>query len=122
MPPRAVRFSLKVNNKLICKEIIGDGFIVSTNFGSSGYFHSIIRKNFSKGYGMALNNSVKKFKHIINKDLTVEANILRGPAIIVADCLDKKIELNDKDNILVKPSKAKTRIIKIGSDLRYESY
>src|SRR3989344_4254115 len=34
MPPRAVRFSLKVNNKLICKEIIGDGFIVSTNFGS----------------------------------------------------------------------------------------
>lgn len=122
IPPRAVRFTLEANNKLIDNEVISDGFIVSTQFGSTGYFHSVSRKSFSKGYGIAINNPTVPMDPIIVENLNVEAKILRGPAIIVADCQDKTIPLKDKDIISIKPYKEKAKIIQIGKDLRYRDY
>ena len=122
IPPRAVRFSLEVNNKLIDGEVISDGFIVSTRFGSTAYFHSVSRKSFNKGYGIAINNPTVPMDPIMVENLNVEARILRGPAVIVADCQDKSIPLKDKDVITIKPYKEKAKIIHIGKELRYKDY
>lgn len=122
IPPRAVRFSLEVNNELIDNEVISDGLIVSTGFGSTGYFHSVSRKSFSKGYGIAINNATAPMEPIIVENLTVEAKILRGPAVLVADCQDKSIPLRDKDVVLVRSYKGKAKVIQIGKELRYRDY
>lgn len=122
IPPRAVRFSLKVNGNLIDNEVIGDGLVVSTSFGSTGYFSSITGKTFKSGFGIALNNPVQKIKLIISKSLSIEAKILRGPAVLVADCQDKKLILNDGDVLSVKPSKEKAKAIIIGKEIRFRDY
>lgn len=39
-PTQALRFNVKINGKLFGENIIGDGFIVSTKLGSTGYFEA----------------------------------------------------------------------------------
>src|SRR3989338_462550 len=65
--PRAVRFKLYVNERQINGVIIGDGIIVSTPYGSSGYFDSIVHKTFKKGIGVAFNNSRTKLEYLLLK-------------------------------------------------------
>lgn len=122
IPPRAVRLALKINGKLVDNELIGDGFVVSTPFGSHGYFNSITRKEFSNGIGIAFNNPVKQLEPIMASNLTIEAKILRGPAVVVADCLGKNVTLNDKDILLVKISKEKSKVIHINNEIRFRDY
>lgn len=122
VPPRAVRFSLDVNGKLIGNEIICDGLIVATRFGSTGYFHSVAKESFNKGYGLVINNPTCNIDAITSNTLKVEAKILRGPAVLAADCLDKTIQLKDRDTVLIRPSSEKAKIIQIGQELRYTDY
>lgn len=65
----AIRFEIlnadaKINGKLI----IGDGIVVATPFGSTGYFNSITRKTFKEGFGLGFNNSTEEIESVIFKD------------------------------------------------------
>lgn len=122
IPPRAVRLDIKVNNKQVDRQMIGDGFVVSTSFGSTGYFSSITRRIFKEGYGIAFNNPVIGLDFIIDDKLLVEARILRGPAVVVADCQEKILKLEDKDTITVMPSKEKARVVVMGKELRFSDF
>ncbi len=122
VPPRALRLDVKVNNKQIDRHMVGDGFVVSTPFGSSGYFGSITRNTFREGFGIAFNNLVSPIDFIISDELTVEAKILRGPAIIAADSQEKTLRLEDKEIITVKPSKEKARIVMLGKNIRFTDF
>lgn len=82
----AVRFGVKVDGKTIHKELIGDGVVVATPFGSTGYYHSITRKSFAKGIGIAFNNSTVPVKPIVLPETSaITITITRGVAELTTD-------------------------------------
>lgn len=85
-PTHAYRFDLYVNNKLVEKELIGDGLVIATPFGSTGYFYSITRKTFSKGIGIAFNNLTKPKKPLILKQTDkIKVYSVRGITTFTSD-------------------------------------
>lgn len=113
-PRHAIRYRISVNNQDTGKEIIGDGIIVSTPFGSTGYYRSITDSFFEVGIGLAFNNSTEQSDHVILKeDSSITMNVMRGPAVVYADNQEENIELNDGDNILIKKSKDYAKIVSI---------
>ncbi|MCL5784849.1 MAG: hypothetical protein M1142_05880 [Patescibacteria group bacterium] len=71
-----------INNKLL----IGDGIVVATPFGSTGYFHSITRKSFEQGFGVAFNNTTEKVDPLFLKDEDeVTFKLIRGNATLSFD-------------------------------------
>ena len=62
LPNTALRFSVNLNESspspLVTSSfvLVGDGLVVATSFGSTGYFFSITKRTFAKGFGVAFNN------------------------------------------------------------------
>jgi NAD+ kinase len=113
VPIRAVRLQLTVNGRVVEKEIIGDGIVVSTPFGSTAYFKSITRTHFSRGIGIAFNNPVKPTKPMIVKDDSkIIIKILRGSALLCADNNKKMVQLKEGDTVKITKSKLKARLVK----------
>ncbi|MBS3055057.1 MAG: NAD(+)/NADH kinase [Candidatus Aenigmarchaeota archaeon] len=112
-PIFAVRFDLIVNGRLIARNVIGDGVVVATPFGSHAYFYSITRKTFKKGLGIAFNNPRKKMKNLIVKDNSIiKVKILRDAGWMIADNNPKFVHLNEGDVITINKSKGTANIIK----------
>jgi len=112
---KSIRLMVKVNEKIIEKLVIGDGLIVATPFGSTGYFYSICRKKFSKGLGIAFNNpgNIRRKSLIVKDDSKIEVKVLRGDGIMTADNNEKMILLKEGDLITIRKSKGKARIIEL---------
>lgn len=86
-------------------EIIGDGFLVCTPFGSTAYFNQITRGVFWSGIGMAFMYTHEHTNHVIvPEDTAVRARITRGPAILAHDNSSDYIELREGDELFVKKS------------------
>ncbi|MBT3405657.1 hypothetical protein HN419_00660 [Candidatus Woesearchaeota archaeon] len=110
--PGALRFSVYVDGKLVEKDAIGDGLIVATPFGSTAYFHSITRKKFSKGVGIAFNNTTKLIKPLIlNERQKIKVKVTRVPGFMTSDNNAKKHRIKDGDVVEIKVSKDKARIL-----------
>jgi NAD+ kinase len=111
-PIHALRFSLTVNGKKL-KNLIGDGVIIATPFGSTAYYHSTGGKQFKTGIGVSFNNlhnqRIRSF--VIPSDSIVNIKIDRGNAWIIADNYEKFIEVKEGDIIIVKRSKEVARFI-----------
>lgn len=81
-----VRYRLQLDGKPYAHNIVGDGLIVSTPFGSTGYYRSITHSLFHLGIGIAFNNSTEPLDHLVVKDTTeINVEIIRGPAVLIAD-------------------------------------
>ena len=118
-PPCALRFDVDINNKPIVRECVGDGLVVSTPYGSSGYFSSITRKTFEKGLGIAFNNPVKPIKpRIVPKDSVIKVKIVRGPGVLCVDCNKEVIPLKTGDVIKIQKHINYARILKINGENR----
>lgn len=99
----AMRYRLTVNGKQIPHEIIGDGIVLATPFGSTAYYRSITDSFFETGIGLAFNNSTEQFDHMILSDTSiVELLVTRGPAIVYADNQDESVTLETGDTVLIK--------------------
>ncbi|MHA2408133.1 MAG: hypothetical protein ACXACA_07165, partial [Candidatus Ranarchaeia archaeon] len=55
LPISALRFALYVNGKQLTN-LIGDGVIIATPFGSTGYYKSTGGQQFTRGIGISFNN------------------------------------------------------------------
>ncbi|MBD3317503.1 MAG: hypothetical protein GF344_17065, partial [Chitinivibrionales bacterium] len=55
-PRHALRFRLTIDATSEDDILIGDGVVVATPFGSTGYFRSITRQSFFEGIGLGFNN------------------------------------------------------------------
>ncbi len=114
IPTKTIRLTVKVNGKMIEDEVIGDGLVVATPYGSTAYFHSITRRKFSKGLGIAFNNPKKRRKNVIVKDNSViKIEILRGLGWMTADNNERMIPIKKGDVVTVKKAKGKARIIEL---------
>jgi len=111
--PRAIRLQVAVNKKILADNVLGDGLVVATPYGSTGYFYSVTRKKFSRGLGIAFNNCVQRLKHaVVGEGSVVKIKVLRGPGIMCADnCHNRLVSLKTGDVVTIKKSKQKARII-----------
>lgn len=112
-PRRAIRYEIFVNGKKVGHEIIGDGVIISTPHGSTGYYRSITDSFFEVGIGVAFNNSTEQSDHMVLKDSSeIVVKIVRGKAVVYADNNDKEFILDDGNEIVVRKHINSAKIIK----------
>ena len=105
LPIYAVRFSLSVNGKEY-EELIGDGVVVSTAFGSTAYYKATGGKSFKKGIGISFNNlhNMKLESFVVQEDSVVKLTVTRGPAWLLADNNEDFIELGAGDTAVIRKS------------------
>ncbi len=113
-PTHALRFYVRVDGKRINELVIGDGVVVSTPFGSTAYHHSISRKSFDNGIGVAFNNPTKPQNHLVLKeDSIVEFELVRGDCVFASDNNPEVIDLIEGQVITIKKAKEIAKIIRI---------
>ncbi|RLG15054.1 MAG: hypothetical protein DRN66_00435 [Candidatus Nanohalarchaeota archaeon] len=107
---KALRFSLKAmeNKKIVLEEknIIGDGCIFSTPFGSTAYFTSVGGEKFEKGFGIALNNPFNRERKsfYLNENAVFECVLNRGSAYLLTDNNPKALLITKGEKIVLKKS------------------
>jgi NAD+ kinase len=105
LPIHAVRFSLSVDGKKR-ENLVGDGVIVATPFGSTGYYKATGGKRFTEGIGISFNNlhnsNMESF--VVPEDSAVKLTVSRGPAWLVADNNENLIELQAEDAVTIRKS------------------
>ncbi len=110
----AIRYRISINGQDIGDEVIGDGVVVATPFGSTGYYRSITRSFFESGIGLAFNNSTEPIDHMVLREGDViEMDIKRGPAVAYADNQSDSLDLKEGDRIRVAKSEKSARIVRV---------
>lgn len=113
-PRHAIRYRLWIDERRIGGEVIGDGVVIATPFGSTAYYRSITDSFFETGIGLAFNNSTEQSDHIVfREDRAVTVEIARGPAVVYADNQDEAVELGEGDRVIVQKSKETAKIVKV---------
>jgi NAD+ kinase len=102
-PTSAVRFRIAVNDDPPGHEVVGDGLVVATPFGSTAYYRTITRGSFREGLGLAFNNSIEPVDHtVLPEDSVIRVRITRGPALLTADNQPEDVEVDDGDEIVIR--------------------
>lgn len=114
-PIKAIRFSIYVDSISLFGDIIGDGAVIATPFGSSAYFSSIGGEKFDNGIGIGLNNPYNvKSKHIIvdsGFDPEIYIKILRDDGLLLFDNDDNMIKIKGGDEIKVEMSRIAAKFV-----------
>jgi len=100
----AVRFQLWLNGDAYeeGEEVLGDGFVVCTPFGSTAYFAQITRGIFTRGIGIAFKCTNAHVDHLVLPDDTeFRIRITRGPAVLAFDSADQYVSLEEEDELQV---------------------
>lgn len=111
-PIHTIRFQTTGTNKLL----IGDGVVISTSFGSSGYFKSITGKTFDKGLGVAFNNTIEQLAPVFFKDSgVITFKLVRGIATLSFDNNPDIFNIDEGSELTFKLSDKKALIYEADS-------
>ncbi len=84
-------------------EILGDGFVVSTPFGSTAYYNQITRGVFTHGIGVAFKYTNEHTNHIVQSDdIVTRVEITRGPAVLAFDSSRDYFDLDTGDTLIIR--------------------
>lgn len=112
-PIHAIRFEILPSNK---KLLIGDGIVVSTPFGSTGYFKSITGQTFEKGWGLAFNNTTEPLSPISFKDNdSLTFKLVRGTATLTFDNNPDIFNIDEGSELVFKLSDKIAKIYELQS-------
>jgi NAD+ kinase len=101
-PCSAIRYRVWQDGKLLLPQTVSDSLIISTPFGSTGYFQSVTRGVFRCGLGLACNNAMDGIGFaIVPETATLTIRLLRGPAVLAADNNPQLLPLGDDCEIRV---------------------
>ena len=123
-PMHAIRFevtststSLSVNSASHPDQLfIGDGIVLSTPFGSTGYFKSITGQTFEKGWGFSFNNTTEKMPPVFLKDGdSVTFKLIRGSATLSFDNSPDIFKIDEGSELQFKPSDKVAKIYELES-------
>ncbi len=116
-PAKAVRFSIIVRDSVnkVLEEIVGDGVVISTPFGSSAYYHSVGGTPFNEGIGIALNNphNIKVKPFVVKDDVVIRVKVIREDGYIITDNDEEFIEITDGEEFIVRKSDQRARFVVI---------
>jgi NAD+ kinase len=83
-------------------ELVGDGLVVATPFGSAAYYRSITHSTFRVGIGLAFNNTTEPINHLVlDENSAIEVEITRGPALLSADNDPVRVSLRTGERVTV---------------------
>lgn len=101
---KAVRFNVYLDDELLYENVIGDGVVISTPFGSTAYYTSVGGEKFDSGIGIALNNPHERVKPVVaDESSVIEVEILREDAYLLYDNDEEgKILLKKGDRVSVR--------------------
>ncbi len=112
-PTHALRCAVTVGKRVVAPLFIGDGVIVATPFGATGYFNAVTRHVFSKGFGIAFNNGIRPIAPIFLDNLRQKVRIdaLRRHGLFVADNFSRTITLTEGDYVEVEQANEPARFV-----------
>jgi NAD+ kinase len=112
LPTSGVRFRVWINDQAYSGEIVGDGLVVSTPFGSTAYYRSITRSFFRSGIGIAFNNTTEQVDHLVlGEDERLRVVVTRGPAVLCADNSPLMIDMQEGDEVRVAMAPERTVLL-----------
>lgn len=112
-----LRAKVFVNGEQYGSELFGDGVVVSTPLGSTGYYQSITRSNFTQGIGIAFNNSINTVSHlVVQEEYVIDVEVTRGPGLIAADNNEEQITVETGDRARIRIAKEQAQIIRFGQE------
>ena len=107
-----LRYEVALNGERYGTEYLGDGIIVSTPLGSTGYYQSVTQSTFQEGLGIAFNNTVHVIGHLVVAENTeVEVKVHRGPGLVAADNSNKFLPVDNGATVSIKLSHRSTDIV-----------
>lgn len=106
VPMHALRFRVYLNGELVRPEvIIGDGIVLTTVFGSTGYYQSITRKTINQDFAAAFNNTTFHIENIkFKKGDQIKVEVIRGPGSLSSDNNPKSHTLKEGDEVAIQAS------------------
>ena len=101
----AVRYRLWINNIPFENgvEMVSDGFVACTAFGSNAYFKAITKGIFTRGIGVAFKATTHPVNHLVlPEEDEVRFQITRGPATLAFDNSMEYLNLESGDVVAVR--------------------
>ena len=110
----AIRFNIFVDKTQQGGLLIGDGVVIATPFGSTGYFKSITKKSFKKGFSVAFNNiTEKKNPLFLEETSSAGFKLVRGDAILTSDNNPKIFHIEEETSLNFKISDQVARVYEL---------
>lgn len=110
-PALAVRFHLEVDG-VRSREFTGDGLVVATPFGSTGYYRSITGKSITSGLAVAFNNTTRVVEPLeLTPDSEILVHLERGPAVLVHDNDPRHVRLRQGHRFGVRLAEEKAEVL-----------
>ncbi|MBI2415160.1 MAG: NAD(+)/NADH kinase [Candidatus Kerfeldbacteria bacterium] len=107
----SLRYNVLLDQQHYGGEYLGDGVIVATALGSTGYYQSVTHSTFQDGLGVAFNNTINNIGHlVVTRDTTITVKVNRGPGVVVADNAKKFIPIDHGETVQIKRSYRTTYI------------
>ncbi len=115
-PTSAVRYRVRIDGQPYSDEIVGDGLVAATPFGSSAYYRSITHSVFRVGLGVAFNNSTESVNHLVlDSSSVIVVKVTRGPAVVLADNSPREIPMHEGDELVIRYSSQNAEIWELGT-------